>query len=238
MSQIDQIKALFSQAAEQSTISPSMFFKIGEGHYASHDKFLGIPVPELRKIAKEFAGLPLGDIKLFLTSPFNEERMFALILLVNQYQKSDEKTREQIFNFYLNNLQYVNNWNLVDCSAHLIFGRHLFGKDVGHFFLLTKSADLWERRIAVVASWYFIKKNSFDLTLQLAENLMTDQHDLMHKACGWMLREVGKKNEAVLRKFLDLHAARMPRTMLRYAIEKFADCDRGFYLSIARLKES
>ncbi len=205
------------------------FFKTAIGQYAEHDKFLGITVPSLRKIAKNYADLKLGDIQEFLCSSFNEERLFALILLSDKYQRSYSK--EQIYQFYLNNLQYVNNWNLVDSSAHLIIGAHLQDKPRDLLLELSSSNILWKRRIAIVATWWFIKQNDLKWTFKLAKLLLNDKHDLMHKATGWMLRELGKKDENLLINFLTTYKAQMPRTMLRYAIEKFSGDRRQKFLS-------
>lgn len=161
-------------------------------------------------------------IKYFLHSKFNEERLFALIVLVMQYQKANTGYCEEIFQFYLKNIGYVNNWNLVDNSAHHIVGSHLWDQDRAILLKLARSKNLWERRISIVATWYFIKKQDFGYTTHLSKLFLYDEENLMHKACGWMLREVGKQKQESLIKFLDLYANLMPRTMLRYAIEKFS----------------
>lgn len=195
------------------------FFKSGVGEYAEHDKFLGITVPSLHKISKSYLNLELQYIQDLLRSLYNEERLLALFILVSQYNKKTIK--EEIYQFYLANLQYVNNWNLVDASAHLILGAHLENKSRDLLLELAYSDNLWQRRISIVATWWFIKQNDFIWTVKIARLLLNDKEDLMHKAIGWMLREVGKRDENLLKNFLQDYKELMPRTMLRYAIEKF-----------------
>jgi 3-methyladenine DNA glycosylase AlkD len=165
-----------------------------------------------------------------IASAVNEERLLALIIVVNRYQKADAQKKDVLYNFYMHNLQHVNNWNLVDASAHLILGAHLHTRDKELLITLAQSKDLWERRIAIIATWYFIRKNEYAWTVKIATLLLHDTHDLIHKAVGWMLREAGKSDQAVLIKFLEQHAQIMPRTMLRYAIEKLPEEQRKDYL--------
>ncbi|WP_233418854.1 DNA alkylation repair protein [Rickettsia tamurae] len=172
-------------------------------------------------MAKSYYNLDVGDLSRLITSEFNEERFLVLAILIMQYQKAQDK--EFFYNFYLNNIKHVNNWNLVDASAHHIIGAYLWDKEKDYLFTLTKSEILWERRIAIVATWYFIKNNELDTTFEIAKLLLNDKHDLMHKAIGWMLREAGKKDEKQLIDFLERYILQMPRTMLRYAIEKFPE---------------
>lgn len=210
--------------------SPARFFKTGVGEYAEHDQFIGVPVPTLRKIAHTFSSLPLLDLQKLLKSPENEKRFLSLLILIKQYQKGTIEAKHSIYQFYINHLNHVNNWNLVDASAHLIIGNHLL-KSKKHVLLsLSTSSSLWDRRIAIVATWYFIRHHQFDWTLKIAKVLLNDSHDLIHKAVGWMLREVGKRDVNVLIEFLDQYASKMPRTMLRYAIEKLSIKDRTHYL--------
>lgn len=204
------------------------FFKTGKGEYAEHDQFLGVSVPILRRIAKEYLDLPLNELALLLASPMNEERLFALLILVHRYEKKDEK--EMIYQFYMKNRQYVNNWNLVDASAHFIVGAHLIHTDKAPLLSLATSSILWERRIAIVATWYFIRQGQLEWTFHLSTLLLHDEHDLIHKAVGWMLREAGKRDVDQLRNFLSEHAPTMPRIMLRYAIEKLDAAERKKYL--------
>ena len=225
---IKQIKALLNAVA--TSASSHIFFKTGAGHYAEHDKFIGVSVPNLRKIAKQFASMPLLQINTLLNSPINEERLLALILLVNQYKSADLIAKQQIYDFYLQNMHQVNNWNLVDASAHLIVGMHLYKRDKKLLLNLAKSTSLWERRIAIVATWYFIKQDELSPTFKIAKLLIHDKHDLIHKAVGWMLREAGKRDVQQLMIFLEKYANQMPRTMLRYAIEKFPEPARRAYL--------
>lgn len=206
------------------------FFKTGRGGYAEVDQFIGVAVPQIRATAKAFIHLSLLEIQELLTSPINEERLLALLILVLQYKKGRENIKEKIYQFYLDNLQYVNNWNLVDSSAHWIVGAHLEKKNKDILLKLAQSSILWERRVAIVATWYFIRQNDLTWTLQVAHMLLEDGHDLIHKAVGWMLREAGKRDGAVLVNFLDEHAAKMPRTMLRYAIEKLSVEQKKAYL--------
>lgn len=233
MQQLLAIRQLLESHARIQQANVTYFFKTGTGQYAAHDQFLGVKVPTLRKVSKEFATLSLPDIQVLLTSVINEERLLGLFILVNQYQKADSPLKQRIYQFYLDHLQHVNNWNLVDSSAHLIVGAHLFNSHADKVLLLNlaKSTVLWERRIAIVATWYFIRNKELSWTFQLAEVLLQDKHDLIHKAVGWMLREAGKVDEIELVNFLNQHAAAMPRTMLRYAIERLKPSEKKLYLS-------
>lgn len=206
------------------------FFKTGKGEYGEGDLFLGLMNPQVRALAKEFRELPIASVKKLLRSSYNEERLLALCILDFQFKKGDEKKKILIYRLYLKSTKYINNWNLVDCSAPNIVGVHLFEKDRSILYRLAKSKDLWERRIAIVTTIYFIRNRDFDDALRISVLLLGDQHDLIHKACGWMLREVGKKDVKVLEKFLDRYRAKMPRTMLRYAIERFPEAQRKAYL--------
>jgi 3-methyladenine DNA glycosylase AlkD len=221
-----QLQSLITVPQEKN----AMFFKTEVGSYAEHDTFIGVNVPALRTLAKEFQHLTRQELQELLASPINEERLLALFILVDQYQKGNTQQKDALYNFYLHNIQYVNNWNLVDASAHLIIGEHLDKADKKLLITLAQSKNLWERRIAIVATWYFIRKNELEWTFKIAKLLLTDTHDLIHKAVGWMLREAGKRNETMLMQFLDKYAAVMPRTMLRYAIEKFPEEQRKDYL--------
>lgn len=206
------------------------FFKSGKGEYAESDTFLGIAVPELRKFAKQYALVDRDTLISLIRSSYNEERLLGLFILEKQYKKGNEKQKNELFDLYLMNLDYVNNWNLVDSSAHLILGSHLYGKDVSYLKILAASSIMWHRRIAIIATLFFICKNQFDETLSLAKMLLHDTHDLIHKAVGWMLREVGERDQKVLKSFLDDYGTVMPRTMLRYAIEKLSLDERYHYL--------
>ena len=208
------------------------FFKTGRGEYGERDIFAGIKVPVQRKIAKEFLNLSLTELKELLKSKVHEERLIALLTLVEKYQKGEEKEKDKIFRFYIDNRKGINNWDLVDISAPKIIGHYLLNKDKKLFYDFAKSDNLWDRRIAILATYSFIKSGSFDDALRISDLLLNDKHDLIHKAVGWMLREVGKKNLVVEEKFLQQRYNKMPRTMLRYAIEKFPETKRKKYLEV------
>ncbi len=232
-------------AQKEKALILARFFKTGKGEYGEGDKFLGVVVPEQRKIAKSyFAGCDsvsiqaaLLDVNELLHSAFHEDRLTALLILVALYKKSDDENKKCVFAFYLKNLSHINNWDLVDLSAPNIVGDFLLNKNPRVLFTLAKSKDLWTRRVAVLATFTFIKMGRFAETLALAERLLIyekDPHDLMHKAVGWMLREVGKRDTGVLEDFLELFAARLPRTTLRYAIERFPETKRRRYLTLGK----
>jgi 3-methyladenine DNA glycosylase AlkD len=206
------------------------FFKTGPGEYGEGDRFIGAKVPVIRKVAKEFQDLPLPEIEALLHSGIHEERLLALVILVSQFGKRDGKARKCIYDLYLANTQNINNWDLVDLSAPQIVGGHLEKRSRKPLFRLAKSSSLWERRISILATHWFIRQGSFDDTLTIAEMLLGDRHDLIHKAVGWMLREVGKRDVAALETFLDTHCRAMPRTMLRYALERFPAKKRAAYM--------
>ncbi len=206
------------------------FFKTGKGEYGEGDRFLGIRVPLLRKEAKRHRDISLGETERLLKSPFHEERLCALFLLVDKFGRGSEDERKAIYSLYLRNTHVINNWDLVDSSAQYIVGGYLEDKDKQQLYVLADSENLWERRIAVLATFHFIKKDRFHETLALAELLMNDQEDLIHKAVGWMLREIGNRDAAAEKGFLKKQYKRMPRTMLRYAIEKFPEAERKSYL--------
>jgi 3-methyladenine DNA glycosylase AlkD len=216
---------------EKAAFFPS-FFKTGKGQYGEGDIFIGVTVPDQRKVAKQFFELPLGEIQILLKSKIHEHRLTALIILVYQYQKGDEKIREKIFTFYLTNTSRVNNWDLVDCSCRDIVGEHLQKRSRKLLYTFAKSKNLWERRIAIVSTWAFIRKNDLKDTFAIATLLLSDTHDLIHKAVGWMLREAGKRDEKMLRAYLDEYGKHMPRTALRYAIERFSPNVRKAYLMV------
>lgn len=200
--------------------SAKRFFKTQDNDYGAHDQFLGITIPSLRKIAKPYISIDLAILQELLKSPYNEIRLLALIILVHQYQGAQELHKETLYAFFMHNMKYVNNWNLVDSCAHHIMGHFLFDKDRCVLFNLARSNELWERRISIVATWYFIKNGDTSTTFDIAKLLLNDSHDLIHKAVGWMLREAGKQDWQKLMNFLKIHATHMPRTMLRYAVER------------------
>lgn len=221
----EEIRALFKKHSEKSTYSPTMFFKTGKGDYAAHDKFIGLKIPLIRKISKDYLDISYKDLESFITSTINEERQFALFILTARY-KTDP---QNVFDFYIKHMEHVNNWNLVDASAHLIIGPYV-KDDRALLYKLAKSEIMWERRIAIVATWHFIKNNDFQTTIEISEILLNDKHDLIHKAVGWMLREVGKKDTTHLKNFLNKHHKIMPRTMLRYSIERLSSTERLHYM--------
>lgn len=206
------------------------FFKTSVGEYAEGDIFLGIRVPVLRAQVKRLESTALEEVAKLIRSRFHEVRLFALFLLVHKFTRGSQATKTAIFDIYLANTKHVNNWDLVDSSAYQIVGCHLENTDKEILYQLAESASLWERRIAIVATYWFVKKGKFEATLTLAEALLEDDQDLIHKAVGWMLREVGNRDAEVEKAFLDKYYQQMPRTMLRYAIEKFPQEQRKKYL--------
>ena len=211
------------------------YFKTGPGEYGAGDVFIGLMVPQTRQLAKKYAGLPLSAARRLLRSPIHEERLLALLILVRRFERGRDDDRARLFEFYLRQTGRINNWDLVDLSAPKIVGAWLLDRPKAPLRRLARSANLWERRIAVLATFAEIAAGRADTALDLAERLLADPHDLMHKAVGWMLREVGQRcSRRELESFLDAHAAVMPRTMLRYAIEKLPAAERGHYLSLGR----
>lgn len=206
------------------------FFKTGPGEYAEGDVFLGVCVPDIRKLVNEYKALTAQEVLPLLRSPIHEERLFALLILVYAYSKGDEPARKQIYEIYVNNTKYINNWDLVDSSAPKIVGAYLFDRNRKPLYQLVRSDNMWERRISVIATFHFIRSTQISDTLKIAELLLRDKEDLIHKAAGWMLREVGKKDMQSEEEFLKKHCKIMPRTMLRYAIEKFPQSKRKIYL--------
>lgn len=207
------------------------FFKTGPKEYGAGDIFRGISVPEQRKLAKKYMHLSLADVKKLLQSKIHDYRFTALEILVFKYENAKtDKDRETIANFYLKNLKYVNNWDLVDTSAEYILGEYYLETKAKKLYELARSKNIWERRVAIVATHAFIRNNSYEHTLTIAKILLNDTHDLIHKATGWMLREVGKKSLKHELEFLDQHYAKMPRTMLRYAIERLSPVQKKKYM--------
>ena len=234
MSAVDAKKRLNNLASSEQAASFARFFKTGPGQYGEGDVFIGVRVPMLRKVARDFRALPLHEIEILLHSEVHEERMLALLVLVLSAAKCDGSFRKSIYDFYMSNTQQINNWDLVDTSAPAIVGGYLKDKDRKPLVRLAKSASLWERRIAIVSTQHFIRLGEFDDTLAISRLLLTDGEDLIHKASGWMLREVGEQDAKVLESFLDRHGAVMPRTMLRYAIEHFTDAKKRVYMDARR----
>lgn len=222
-----QLRAL---ASPETAANLRRFFKTGPGQYGEGDVFLGIKVPPLRALAKRFPDADLGTISKLLASPYHEERLFALLLLMQFYQAGDEAARQAAYDLYLGHTRHINNWDLVDVSAPRIVGRHLQDRPREVLQQLARSSSLWERRIAILATAWFIRADDYADTLRISGMLLQDEHDLMHKAVGWMLREVGKRDLAAEEDFLRRHYRGMPRTMLRYAIERFPEPKRQNYL--------
>ena len=221
---------LLQLANEQIAEHSQRFFKTGKGEYGEGDIFLGIRVPLLRRLVKKYGGISIAEVRKLLHSKFHEERLLAVLMLVQLFKSGDESVQKQVYDLYLENTEFINNWDIVDISASNIVGAHLYEKDKAPLYDLVQSKNLWERRIAIIATFYFIRQNEFDDTLKLAEILLNDKEDLIHKAVGWMLREVGKREIEFEEEFLQEHYKIMPRTMLRYAIEKFPETSRKMYL--------
>ncbi|MEK6699812.1 MAG: DNA alkylation repair protein [Nitrospirota bacterium] len=207
------------------------FFKTGPGEYGEGDRFLGIVVPVIRKLARQHQDTPIGEVKKLLTSAIHEERLLALLMLVQRYEKGDDGSKKVIYDLYLESTEYINNWDLVDLSAGKIVGPYLRDRARRPLYRLAKSKNLWERRIAILSTFHYIKNHDFMDTLAVAGLLLEDEEDLIRKAVGWMLREVGKRDRGVAERFLRAHYQSMPRTMLRYAIERFPESKRKKYLN-------
>ncbi|MBI2632673.1 DNA alkylation repair protein [Candidatus Pacearchaeota archaeon] len=224
-------KDLRKNANKEKALILQSFFKTGKGQYGEGDIFFGLTVQQTRIIAKKYSNLKFDHLSKLLISKIHEERLCALLILVHNYENSTNKIeRLKNFNFYLRKMKFINNWDLVDLSADKIVGKHLIDKDKSILYKLASSNNLWERRIAIVSTFNFIKNNQFNDTLKISKILINDKHDLIHKAVGWMLREIGKRNIEILEAFLKKNYKNMPRTMLRYAIERFPDEKRKAYL--------
>lgn len=223
-------KALRMCSNESHAAIALRFFKTGPGEYGEGDRFIGVRVPDIRRVARKFKDLPLTDLEKLLHSDIHEERLLSLIILTEKCRKEPVDIQTQIYELYLNNTAYINNWDLVDTSAEHIVGAFLKDRSRKPLYKLAKSDNLWERRIAIMSTFHFIKKGEFDETLKLAKLLVADTEDLIHKAVGWMLREVGNRDRSNEEVFLKKHYRHMPRTMLRYAIEKFPENIRQAYL--------
>ncbi len=231
------IKEILTYRNDKKEKILSRFFKTGKGEYGEGDKFLGIMVPISRKIAQKYNNISFEDISKLLTNKYHEVRLVALLILVHKYKiinKNDEKQKKEIVNFYLNNTKYINNWDLVDLSAHYTLGQYLINKDKKILIKLAKSKSIWERRIAIISTFAFIYNNESEWTFRIVDMLLKDKHDLIQKACGWMLREVGKRvSEKELISYLDKNHHLMPRTTLRYAIERLPKKTRLYYLHLS-----
>jgi 3-methyladenine DNA glycosylase AlkD len=225
-------KELQSMADPDKAAILQRFFKTGPGQYGEDDIFIGVMVPQSRQVAKKFSQLPLGEVRTLLYSRIHEERLVALLILAWRYSSSSSsrEEKEEIVKFYVDNIKQVNNWDLVDLSAPNILGAHIVDRDSRRLlYRLAGSENVWERRIAILATYHFIRNGDFSDTLKIAEMLLQDRHDLIHKAAGWMLREVGKRDAAAEEAFLEKYWSVMPRTMLRYAIERLPESKRRRY---------
>ena len=207
------------------------FFKTGAGEYGEGDRFYGVVVPDCRRIARAARSLPERDLEALLSSPMHEERTVALLVMVDRFERGDESERSRVYRLYRRNLGRVNNWDLVDGSAPAIVGGYFEGRDRSQLYRWAKSKKVWERRIAMLATYRYIKKGDFEDALAVARILRHDDEDLIHKAVGWMLREIGNRDREAEKRFLRAHHRKMPRTMLRYAIEKFEAPLREAYLN-------
>jgi 3-methyladenine DNA glycosylase AlkD len=228
---LEQIHARLRELGDaERAAAVTRYLKAEPGGYGAGDRFLGIRVPELRAVARDFRHVATDTATRLLRSPWHEERLVALLLLMHAYDAADGAGRETIHRIYLDHTRFVNNWDMVDASASHLVGRHLDGRDLGLLDTLARSELLWERRIAIIATFHFIRRDDFAPTLRVAGLLVGDPHDLIHKAVGWMLREVGKRDQSAEETFLREHCRTMPRTMLRYAIERFPPELRSIYM--------
>jgi 3-methyladenine DNA glycosylase AlkD len=228
---IQNIKTKLKQIANKEKAEVlQRFFKTGPGEYGEGDVFIGVKVPDLRKVARDFRDIALKDVIVLIESAIHEERLLALLILVRKYVKGNETDKKEIYTLYLKKTRFINNWDLVDVTAQHIVGDYLMDKNKSPLYRLAKSENLWERRIAILATFYFIKNGKYEETLKIAKILIFDEEDLIHKAVGWMLREIGKRDMVIEETFLKQHYKEMPRTMLRYAIEKFPEPKRQRYL--------
>jgi 3-methyladenine DNA glycosylase AlkD len=223
-------ECLRTLGSPEGAAAAQRFFKTGPGQYAEGDVFLGLRAADMHRLAKVYSNLPVKALRTLLCSRIHEERMLVLLILVRRVVRADEATKRRVYELYLDHTQYINNWDLVDASAREIIGGYLIDKARAPLDRLAVSESLWERRISIVATHYFIRQHDFADALRIAERLLHDREDLIHKAVGWMLREVGKKSQPTLESFLRRHIEQMPRTTLRYAIERFPEEVRRSYL--------
>jgi len=229
----DQIKKDLRNISDPKKVEVlSHYFKTGEGEYGHGDKFLGIKLPDQRIVAKKyFKEASLKDVEELLKDPTHEFRLTGVIILTMKYPKATPEEKKEIYDFYLEHLEFINNWDLVDASAERIVGEYLLDKDRSIIYKLAKSDHLWTQRVSLLTTFQFIKHHEFEDALKLCEYFIKSDRDLIHKASGWMLKEIGKRDEKVLIDFLDKHYKQMPRTMLRYCIEKLSDPQKKHYLS-------
>lgn len=223
-------EALHELGNKETAAHSAGFFKSGKGEYGEGDKFIGVRVPVIRKLVRQFRDAPLTVVKSLLKSRWHEERLLAVLLLVEQYKRGSPEEKNAVFDTYLQFRRFVNNWDIVDSSAHLIIGPHLQSSSKQLLYELADSEVIWDRRIAMMSTYHYIRQGDFNDALKLARILRDDRHDLIHKVVGWMLREIGNRDCAAEEAFLNEHYKKMPRTMLRYAIEKFSPATRKAYL--------
>lgn len=229
------LKDLERLSSKEYVVTLQKFFKTGKGEYGQGDVFVGIKVPDLRRICKKYyKDISFEELDFFAQNEIHEYRLFAFLTLTYKFKKATEAERKEIYEYYLKNLEFVNNWDIVDLTAHEIVGQYLVDKDRKDIYNLVDSNYLWKQRIAVISTYAFIKNGDFKEILSFAKKLLTHQHDLIHKAVGWMLRNMGKKDIKELKSFLDKYATKMPRTMLRYAIERLEEKDRKRYLNMGK----
>lgn len=228
---IDEVKSFANPKEAEGS---SRYFKTGPGEYGEGDKFYGLTLTQVRGIVKKYwKDISLEELQKTIEWPFHEVRTVTLLILVDKYAKADDKTRKAIVDFYTKNIKYINNWDLVDISAHKIIGHYSYNNnDYSIIEKLSNSGHLWSERVSVISNWYIIKQGNFELIQKLAVKFMDHKHDLMHKAVGWMLRELGKQDDKILKKFLDANAAKLPRTALRYSLEKFDKETRQHYMKL------
>lgn len=224
------IRDLQSVATKERAKASAWFFKTGKGQYGEGDVFIGVDVPKQRAISRKFENISLSEIKKLLDSKIHEHRLTAVFILTIKFKKGSSKDRKTIYNFYIKNIKRINNWDLVDASASYIVGEYLFDKNRAILYRLVKSKNMWERRVAIVATMYFISKKDFKDTIEISKLLLSDKEDLLHKAVGWMLREVGKVDRETLVNFLNEYASKLPRTALRYSIEHFNESNRKKFM--------
>lgn len=228
---------LSKYASDSDAVFLQRFFKTDIGEYGEGDIFIGVRVPDTRKVCKVFKDMPLGEIEELLDSEIHEHRLAGLILMSNQARssKSSEDLRRKLYELYIRRTDRINNWDLVDVSCRDVVGKWLMPRSRRPLYVLSESENLWERRIAIISTWEFIKNSDFADTLKISKALLLDKHDLIHKACGWMLREVGKKDVDTLVDFLDAYATEMPRTMLRYSLERLPYEQRLYYMNLGKV---
>lgn len=232
MKAFELINELNSLEDPARAVHSQRFFKTGRGQYGEGDVFIGLSVPQTRLVCKKYNSLSVTEIEKLLESPIHEHRLAAVIIMRRQAERANNLLKKQLYELYLKRTDRINNWDIIDISCHKVVGGYLYNKNRSILDRLARSQQMWERRIAIVSTAYFIGKDDLDDTFRIAKILMKDEQDLIHKATGWMLREAGKRDDAKLKEFLDMHAHEMPRTMLRYSIERLHPNDRSYYMAM------